>query len=326
MACHVDPHGQLLSGDANARGWLDAGVFHKGTAVVRDDRGWFAVNRLVDEVLPHAKRFDQLEPFYNGHAFAVDFDGRHCVISEAGETLVAIDAPATEHARRAAHLATSHFPALSVRVGLQSGPDDYLDGRAEWQHSRDLFEALVGAWAELGLVRRTRTPREGVTTWEWTEYGRFLARPNGTTSPLGDRVRYWLADQIMNTWRAPTTDVNVTHDDFFTRVSHDNAFVALMARTLEGYAREDYEGIVQHVEVPQRSTIVDVGGGTGSLLRAVLAQEPTANGILVERAEVVEHVITRSDRALPFECFAADMLNDELPLGNVSFCRQKRRG
>lgn len=78
-AYHIDKNGKRL----NQRNYRAAGQYHKGFAVVRDDSGFFHVNKIGNEI--YKDRFFQLEDFYNGWAFAEDLYGKKLKVSETGE-------------------------------------------------------------------------------------------------------------------------------------------------------------------------------------------------------------------------------------------------
>ena len=79
--------------------FLDLDVFHKGFARARDSRGWMHVNR---EGLPlYDHRFAEVEPFYNGQAHVLGFEGQRFVVDEAGDVRVRI--AVTKYANTNAH-------------------------------------------------------------------------------------------------------------------------------------------------------------------------------------------------------------------------------
>jgi len=51
---------------------------------------------------------------------------------------------------------------------------------------------------------------------------------------------------------------------------------------------DDVHAIVEALDFSSTSTVVDVGGGNGSLLRAILSRYAELRGVLFERDQVVE--------------------------------------
>ncbi|MEZ4226804.1 MAG: hypothetical protein R3B13_38030 [Polyangiaceae bacterium] len=61
-------------------------MFHKGFARARDEHGWTHVD--AQGCPAYSRRFQAVEPFYNGQARVERFDGGLEVIDEGGVTLV----------------------------------------------------------------------------------------------------------------------------------------------------------------------------------------------------------------------------------------------
>ena len=60
-------------------------------------------------------------------------------------------------------------------------------------------------------------------------------------------------------------------------------FNAVMA----GYARQTAAGVVAHYPFPENGVVIDIGGGTGTLLAAILRQYPGLQGVLFDQPHVV---------------------------------------
>ena len=83
---HIEPGGGLVHDT-----WFDdLDVFHKGHARAADRCGWHHVNKCGEPL--YEMRFKAVEPFYNGQARALRFNGSLCVIEETGETLLELRA------------------------------------------------------------------------------------------------------------------------------------------------------------------------------------------------------------------------------------------
>jgi hypothetical protein len=79
MYMHIDTHGSPLNGQI----YNALGVFHKGYATAKDEKGWYHIGRDGQSIYEH--RFRYLEPFYNGQAFAESLEGKPCIVDdEAG--------------------------------------------------------------------------------------------------------------------------------------------------------------------------------------------------------------------------------------------------
>lgn len=83
---HIDRNGGFINGAE----FSDIGVFHKRFATAKDKDGWFHIG--VDGKQIYARRFANVEPFYNGQARVESFDGDLEIIDETGKTVLKISA------------------------------------------------------------------------------------------------------------------------------------------------------------------------------------------------------------------------------------------
>jgi hypothetical protein len=81
---HIDSTGNFI----NDREFNDLGVFHKNFATAKDKDGWFHIDTSGKQI--YARRFANIEPFYNGQAKVESFDGRLEIIEERGETVFSL--------------------------------------------------------------------------------------------------------------------------------------------------------------------------------------------------------------------------------------------
>jgi 2,7-dihydroxy-5-methyl-1-naphthoate 7-O-methyltransferase len=108
------------------------------------------------------------------------------------------------------------------------------------------------------------------------------------------------------------------YEDELTRTGRAESFDALMAAQVEANAAEvadryDWSG-VEHV--------VDLGGGTGVMLRTLLAVHPHLRGTLFDQARVVE----AAEPAERLDIVAGDFFDDALPRGDVYILSQILHG
>jgi hypothetical protein len=150
--------------------------------------------------------------------------------------------------------------------------------------------------------------------------GRFALTPVGALLPALEgslRVRgelyYHGAEGLLDAVRhGGTAFERIYGASFFehlaTHATHEAAFDASMA----GRSQQEASAVVNAYDFTRFQTLVDVGGGRGLLLDAVLAAAPTLRGTLVDRpAAVAAARALLGDRA---ECVEGDFF-ERLPAG-----------
>lgn len=145
-----------------------------------------------------------------------------------------------------------------------------------------LLRALVG----LKLLRQL----EG--TFSLTDMGQILAKNHKWS--LAAPSLFW-SEEHYNAWEGLSTTIrsgkphfeNIYGKQYFQWLSDHPEKGKLYHRTLESYAEHDYVFIPEFYDFSQHQTVMDVGGGSGTLLTNILQSCPTIKGILLERPEVV---------------------------------------
>lgn len=112
LCYHVDAFGQRIYSTPQTP-FLDLDVFHKGFARARDERGWFFID-VQGQDIGHGRRYQQIEPFYNGHALVQDLHGTRCIINEQGEVANTIGQPEVERLDSLQKVSISITLSLSV--------------------------------------------------------------------------------------------------------------------------------------------------------------------------------------------------------------------
>jgi len=105
---------------------------------------------------------------------------------------------------------------------------------------------------------------------------------------------------------------------FFEIFADDPVLGSIFNGLMEQAIRPRIEGVVATFDFGPYTTIVDVGGGNGSLLKAILQANPSLTGILFDLPKVVEQAKTKlredgfADR---IETTAGDFFFDQIPGG-----------
>jgi UTP--glucose-1-phosphate uridylyltransferase len=169
-----------------------------------------------------------------------------------------------------------------------------------------LKEQIRQVWVELGFIK----PSTVNGTYAPTDKGRLLFDSNSITR---DRALYWLQDRYISAWLSTSTlrKQQTSKLDIFCQIADNPELVALSQRVLNSYADQDWQGIasVLPMELFQSSTIVDLGGGIGALLRELSKHCPNQHLICIDRPEVVRLASSH----LHIKFMSADLFSGSLP-------------
>jgi SAM-dependent methyltransferase len=86
------------------------------------------------------------------------------------------------------------------------------------------------------------------------------------------------------------------------------------------YSRLEAAAIVAAYDFPDGATVVDVGGGQGTLLAAILREHPSLMGVLFDQPDVVaraEQVFRTAGVAPRATCIGGDFFSAVLPAGDL---------
>ncbi|WP_060572843.1 MULTISPECIES: methyltransferase [unclassified Pseudonocardia] len=177
---------------------------------------------------------------------------------------------------------------LGVMDVLARGPAGVDELAAETGAHPPTLDRLLRALATLGLCAREPDGR-----WADTELGGALRRD----APGGAHARALLTSRL---WRPLWDDLTesvrtgeqacrrVTGRPIFGHLTHRPELGALYDVTQRGLVDEAGAAFVDAYDVPDGSTVVDLGGGTGALLRHVLTARPSCRGMLLDLPDVAQ--------------------------------------
>lgn len=204
---------------------------------------------------------------------------------------------------------------LGVGDALAAGPlDSTAVAAATGAHPpalRRLLRALAGegvltegadrrfSLSELGQCLRSDDPdgtREMILGWSCLQEG-YLAFAHLHETVMTGRSGFELA------FGRSFHEYTEQHPD--VAAAYGKATDSTVAGFEEAIASYDFSGV---------RTVVDVGGGGGTLLTALLRAYPTIRGVLLERATVIERVRVPEDVADRIECVAGNAL-EAVPAG-----------
>ncbi|HEV2902477.1 MAG TPA: methyltransferase [Gaiellaceae bacterium] len=190
---------------------------------------------------------------------------------------------------------------LAERAGADPDP---LRRLLRYLVPRGVFAEADGSYAN-NEVSRLLLDEGGWRQWLdldgapgiWAESWTGLLEAVRTGSPNRDEA--WYYDELARTGRAASFD-------------------ALMADQVEANARE----VAEAYDWSQIAHVVDVGGGTGMMLRTLLAAHPHLRGTLFDLPQVVES----AEPADRLDVVAGDLLVDPLTRGDAYVLSQILHG
>lgn len=216
-------------------------------------------------------------------------------------------------------LINSHVVARCIHVIADFGVPDALDGEPV---SADELAALTGMDAD-ALARMLRllsahglfaggpdgyvhTPRSELLRSDHPQSLRSFARVIGTSSwaAFTELAQPALTGRPAFGWQAMMAHFAEHPDE-----------AALFSQAMVDKSAAVVPAVVEAYDFSTFATVVDVGGGTGRLLAAVLEQGPEATGVLFELPHVIADAgDTASDR---LRLVAGDFFADPLPVADA---------
>jgi hypothetical protein len=177
---------------------------------------------------------------------------------------------------------------LGIADRLAAGPRTAADlARATGTHPRALYR-LLRAVASVGVLAE-----DGAGAFALTELGQYL-RADHPQSVHGSAV-YQGHPTMWGTWQhlrhsVTTGEPAFRHlygvDPWAYRAQHPDAG-AVFDRAMTSNSLQVRDAVVAAYDFAAARTVVDVGGGNGALLAAILAAHPEARGVLFDQPHVV---------------------------------------
>lgn len=193
-----------------------------------------------------------------------------------------LDLAAGAFSSRVVHLAAELRLADHLAVGVWSATE--LAERT--QTHADALERLLRTLAALGLVEHRRDGRFALTA-----DGQALRSDGPASARAGIRVlaSWWETwaelEHSVRTGR-PAADV-VLGKPAFDAIGEDPAWLAVFQEGMRGLNARWLPRLAGAIGDVGRAHVMDVAGGHGSLLAAVLGRSPDASGEVFDRPEVV---------------------------------------
>ena len=184
------------------------------------------------------------------------------------------------------HVAAS----LNLPGHLIDGPQSAEDIAARVGADSTSLHRLMRALTSLGILAEAGGGRFGVTA-----LGRLLAPdvPNslGGLARLYGEEWLWMAyGRMLHSVRTGETAFGQVHGMslFEFLDTHPDAAAQFQA-AMNAYSRLEVSAILEAYTFPESATVIDIGGGQGTLLAALLTAHPSMTGVLFDQPAVVEN-------------------------------------
>ncbi|MFG1949430.1 methyltransferase [Nonomuraea sp. NPDC048826] len=206
---------------------------------------------------------------------------------------------------------------LGLADELAHGPLGAADLAGRCEADPDALRRVLRELAAMGLVRRTGDDR-----YDLTERGTPLRSdvPGSLRSSiqmLGEESLWYAMGNLPATVRAGSSALTARYGLLYDHLAANPETSRLFGEYMATRAIPFIEGLVKGYDFRGVHSLVDVGGGRGHVLAAVLEANPEMRGVLLDR----EHVIEQARAAL-----AAEGLTDRCELVPGDFFRSVPAG
>jgi hypothetical protein len=209
---------------------------------------------------------------------------------------------------------------VALRLGLLDAvgdePRSAADLAAELCVSGDGLGRLLRLLAALGVLEA-----DGDDRFRATGASRLLRRDHPMS--LGAEARHALAPWTAIAWGQLESSIRDGAGGFargagmplfsYLAGHPDEAAVFQDFQTVQ--VRRNFEALAEARAFPTSGTIVDVGGGSGAMLRALLTRTPDLRGVLYDRPEAIAQAAPDGDR---LELVAGDFF-ESVPAGAETY-------
>lgn len=286
---HVDLKGHLLHG----KKFRDLDCFHKGYARAQDKLGWFHINYLGEPL--YASRYKNIEPFYNGVARVEKEDGALALLNEDGIEIHLLRPPLQTPFHTVSAELVSYWRFYTIQAACQLQLFDLLPASTNDLAERLSLEAAALHKLLCSLVEMGYLTQETSQTWHLAEKGTFL-KQNHPSSLLAAQ-KLW-SEEHLTAWShlleslktGKSAFETVFKSSWFSYIKDKPQKKDLYHTVLSTYSKNDYQKICCAIDFSKHTSVIDIGGSSGTLLFGILQQNRHLKGYLLDLPEVISFV------------------------------------
>ena len=193
---------------------------------------------------------------------------------------------------------------LGIADLLTAGPRTAEDLAQATQSDPDALRRLLRMLAAHGVFAEQEDARFAQTDLSTLLRAEAKGSLRSILLMYGSEVWRTSWDQVLHSIKTGKTAFSQVHGaELFEYMKRDREFARTFDRAMTDGSMRLAAEIVSAYDFSRFATIVDVGGGQGSLLSAILREAPAARGILVDLPHVVEaaHALVR-ERGVADRC------------------------
>ena len=236
--------------------------------------------------------------------------------------------PTRPPAARMAAMLSAHIVAQALYVAAELGLADLLAGE-----SKRVEELASATGADAPSLHRLLRMLAGEGVFREVRDGEFALTPLADTlrsdSPdsVRDRALYLAAPEVWSAWgdfrhSLMTGEAAFEHANgvpFYAHMATHPRVGAHFNRWMTRSSELDNAAVVASYDFSPFRTVVDVGGGQGATLAAILRAHPAVRGILLDLPQVVEGAasLRAPDLAARCEIVGGDMVESVPPGGDA---------
>lgn len=296
MHTHITPEGCLVHG----KWFIDLDVYHKGFARAKDEKGWFHIDKKGNSI--YSERYKNIEPFYNGMARVETEGGALCLIEESGERVGKLRENTEDVFHHVSAELVSYWRFYTLKAAHEFKLFEALPSSLPSSSKYKLLRALQ----EMGFVERKED-----AGWILTEKGSFL-QPQHRLS-LFSALEVWKEEHLLS-WQnlsyallqEKSAFEHLFGQDYFKWLKDHPQKNKLYHQALSIYAKKDYEAFYSLVDLTQHSSLLDLGGSSGTFLMEILQKNLHLKGILLDLPHVIDLVQVPESLQERLQCLSAD--------------------
>ncbi len=294
-AQHIDKSGALL----HQKSFNELGVFHKGYATAKDNQGAFHINKSGEQL--YEDRYKWVEPFYNGSAFVCKKNDEKLIIDEQGritQEIINQDSPLIQYQLKK-HLMGELVGYWKTQIIHSIVELEILDKIKSGKNTfTSLLEASQLPTPSLKMIIQV------IKIWDFIEEknGEYYLNYLGDilTEDHSKSLKYaalmWGEEHYQNMTYL-TESLKDYQSKFqetfglsiFEYFNYHKEKGRIFNNAMKAYSF-DYEDLINLYDFSDTKIIMDVGGGSGSLLEKILSQNSQIKkGILFELSSTIEN-------------------------------------